>query len=304
MFGIGALGLGATSVWGFLPRPALAQGGAPTATAFFSLTVGKIELTVIRDAQFPLDGAILGANAPTGAVDETLKANNLPTGTIATPFNVVLVKTGDKVALLDTGNGVGVGALVPTLALLGVTPEMITDVVFSHLHPDHVGAALTDGKLTFPKAMYSYPEAEKAFVEAAPAGTPIDDMLKANKAIFKAAGDASQLNIFKSDAEVLPGVLAVAALGHSMGHHLFRMESEGSKLLLPVDTAINSVVSLAHPEWYAAFDTDGAMAAETRKKVFSDAAATGVRVLGYHFPFPGTGFIDTDGDGFRFIPAM
>lgn len=263
-------------------------------------------MTIIRDALFPLDAAILGANAPEGkaSVDATLKENNLPTGTVATPVNVMVVKSGDKLVLFDTGNGVGAGSLAPTLELLGIGRESITDVVFSHLHPDHVGGALSGGKLTFSKAMYHYPEAEKAFVDAAPAGTPLDDMLKANRAIFKAAQDAGQFAVYQPDAEVAPGIMAMVAPGHTPGHHIFRLESDGQSLVCTVDTAINSVVSLAHPGWYAAFDTDGAMAAETRQKVFADLANSGSRIFGYHFPFPGIGFIDTDGDGFRFVAAM
>jgi glyoxylase-like metal-dependent hydrolase (beta-lactamase superfamily II) len=102
----------------------------------------------------------------------------------------------------------------------------------------------------------------------------------------------------------VPGLTALAAPGHTIGHMAFRLDSEGASLLFTIDTAINNVVSLAMPDWHAAFDTDGPQASATRKQLFGDAASSGMRVLAYHFPFPGLGFIDTDGEGFRFIPAM
>jgi glyoxylase-like metal-dependent hydrolase (beta-lactamase superfamily II) len=129
-------------------------------------------------------------------------------------------------------------------------------------------------------------------------------MIDANKAILETADAAGQLNVYAAGAEVVPGLTAIAAPGHTMGHTAFRLDSEGSSLLFTIDAAINNVVSLSNPDWHAAFDTDGPMAAETRKQLFGEAASTGLRVLAYHFPFPGLGFIDTEGEGFRFIPAM
>lgn len=300
--GAGALSVAAGRHFDLLPPVALAQGQAgPAPIAFFTTDVGAIQVTVIRDRAAPLDPAILAANAPEGAVAELLTENNLPTDTINNTFNVALVRTGDRLVLLDTGNGVAQGSLVATLELLGVGREAITDVVISHLHPDHVSGALDGGGLTFASAMYHYPEVEKTFVDAAAAD---QGMIDANKALLEIADAAGQLNVYAAEAEVLPGLTAFAAPGHTIGHTAFRLDSEGASLLCTVDTAINNVVSLAHPDWFAAFDTDGPLAAETRKRMFGDAAASGVRLLAYHFPFPGLGYVDTDGEGFRFIPSM
>lgn len=300
LMGLSAVGVSTVGMWGFLPQRTLAQGAAPKANAFYTMQVGKAELTVIRDAVFPLDATILGANTTKDKINEVLKANNFLPDAVPTSVNIVVIKVNDKTILLDTGTGVGAGALAPTLELLGIKADAVTDVVISHIHPDHVGGALSNNALTFSKAMYHYPEAEKTFIDSA----PTNDMVTANKALLKTAGDASQLTVFKSDTEVLPGLVSILAPGHTVGHTAFRLESEGQSILFTVDTAIGSVVSMAHPEWYAAFDSDGPTASTTRKQLFGDAAAKGTRVLAYHFPFPGTGFIDTDGEGFRFVPSM
>jgi glyoxylase-like metal-dependent hydrolase (beta-lactamase superfamily II) len=288
----------------------LAQTAVPTATpvppppkplGLFVFNVGALEVTVIRDAARELDLATVFATSNTnGEVTNFLKENNINSTKIPNTFNVILVKSGSTMALFDTGNGGAVGSLVVTLASIGVKPDMITHVVFSHQHGDHIGGALTSGALTFPKASYHYPEAEKAAVEKAPEGGGVTN----NKNLFKAAEAAGQFQTFKPDAELLPGVMPFAAYGHTAGHTGFMLSSNGASLTVVADAMLNNVISTARPEWQPSFDADKLMAVETRKKLLSDAATKGTRILAYHFPFPGTGFIDKDGDTYRFIPSM
>ncbi|PJF35819.1 MAG: hypothetical protein CUN49_08585 [Candidatus Thermofonsia Clade 1 bacterium] len=301
--GVGALGSALIGRIGFAPQAARAQG-APAATpiAFFRFTLGAMELTVIRDAARQQDPSVLGRNAPEGGVAEVLKANNVP-APITTTFNVLVARNGDKTMVFDTGFGVAAGgALLATLALLGIERESVTDLVLTHLHPDHVSGALTDGALTFPNATYHYSQAEFDFVNGLPADSPLAGVAATNKAIFEAAGD--KLKLYAPDTEILPGVTTIAAYGHTLGHTAFRFESEGQQMLHAVDTALNSVVSLARPDWHTAFDVNGALAAETRRRIFGEAARNGTRIFAYHFPFPGTGFVVAEGEGFRFIPIM
>ncbi len=303
LLGVGALGATFMGKIAFTPQAARAQG-APAALpiAFFRFTLGAMQLTVIRDAVRQQDPAVLGRNAPEGGIADVLKANNLP-APITTTFNVLLVRNGDKIAVFDTGFGLGAGgALAATLDLLGIQREAVTDVVLSHLHPDHVGGALTDGALTFPNATYHYSQVEFDFVNSLPADSPLAGVASTNKAIFEAAGD--KLKFYSADAQILEGVTTIAAYGHTPGHTAFRFESEGQQMLHVVDTALNSVVSLARPDWQANFDVNGELASETRRRIFGEAAKNGVRIFAYHFPFPGTGFIAAEGQGFRFIPAM
>jgi len=300
LMGTSALSAVAGSALGGLPTRVLAQDAAPPKPmGLFALQVGDIEVNIIRDGVAQLDPAILGVTAPEGAVAKLLKDNNVPTP-LNNTFNVLLLKSGQKMILVDTGRGAAAGSLLPTLAAVGVQPDAITDVVISHQHGDHIGAALTNGKLTFPKATYHYPEAEKAAVDKAAESAGITS----NRNLLKAAGDASQLKLFKADAEVLPGIMAIAAPGHTPGHSAFMIASKNQSLLATVDSALNNVVTMAHPEWHVQFDADKVQAVETRKRLFSDAAAKGLRIIAYHFAFPGTGYIVKDGDAFRFIPSM
>jgi glyoxylase-like metal-dependent hydrolase (beta-lactamase superfamily II) len=106
-----------------------------------------------------------------------------------------------------------------------------------------------------------------------------------------------------AQADVAPGVRALAARGHSPGHTVFRIESEGQSLLVLGDVANHSVLSLARPDWHFAFDADAAAAAETRRRILGMAASDGTQVLGFHFPWPGLGWVEAAGQGFRFAPA-
>jgi glyoxylase-like metal-dependent hydrolase (beta-lactamase superfamily II) len=300
LMGTGVVGTLAMSTIAGLPTPAHAQTNPPPKPlGFFNLQIGELEVTVIRDGVRPLDPAILAANAPEGALAELLKENNV-TAPFNNTFNVQLIKSGERMVLLDTGLGAAAGALLPTLEVLGIQRDAITDVVFSHQHGDHIGAGLVDGKLTFTKAMYHYPQAEADAVEKAAESTGITN----NRNLLKAAGDAGQLTLFKAEAEVVPGIMAMAAYGHTPGHTAFMLSSAGQSMLCTIDSALNNVVTMAHPEWHIQFDAEKEAAVATRKRLFGEAASKGMRVLAYHFPFPGTGFVVAQGEGFRFTPSM
>lgn len=297
-----AAGVLATHWLSDAPAATLAQTTPPPKPlGLFAFTVGALEVTVIRDAAREIDmNTVFAIDNKDGAVEKLLKEANVPSAKLINTFNVLLVKTGSTLALFDTGNGAAVGSLLPTLASIGIQPDMITNVIFTHQHGDHVGAALTNNALTFPKAMYHYPEAEKAAVEKAPESGGVTT----NKNIFKVAGDAGQFQTFKSESELLPGIMPFAAYGHTLGHTGFMFSSNGASLMVVADAMLNNVISMAHPEWQPSFDADKPMAVETRKKLLSELAAKGTRMLAYHFPFPGTGYIDKDGDAYRFIPVM
>lgn len=303
--GAGALSVGLIAWSGV--RPAFAQT-APSGSAVTALTrfnVGDFEVTVLQDAVFPLDAAILGANAAEGEVDALLAASNLPTGSVSATVNVLLVNTGDQLVLLDTGNGAAAGGkLLPTLELIGVAPEDINAVILSHFHPDHINGVSAGGAPVFPNAAYYFPQAEWDFMQNAPADSPAAQTIQAATAQLQPVIDAGNLNYYAADAEIIPGISSVAAPGHSPGHSALLIQSGEAQLLNIVDTAINAVVSLARPDFAAAFDAIPEQAAESRRAVLGRAAEEGLQIFGYHFPFPGIGYVSADGDAFRFTPAF
>jgi glyoxylase-like metal-dependent hydrolase (beta-lactamase superfamily II) len=288
-------------------RSALAQSAPTTApvSAFSRFNIGDFEITVIQDGTTQFETAIFGANAAEGEVDALLEANNLPTGTANATFNITLVNTGDQLVLLDTGLGSGAaptgGRLIPTLEVLGVTPADINAVIVSHFHPDHINGVGDGTSAAFPNATYYFPQPEWDFLQNAPS-----DLQPAASAIslLQPISDNDQLQFYAPDAEIVPGIQAVAAPGHTPGHMALLVASGSSQLLNLVDSAVQSVVSLQRPDWFAAFDADGPTASETRLALLGRAVDEGLQVLGYHFPFPGVGYVAREGDGFRFTASL
>lgn len=269
--------------------------GAATPTAFIRFTLGTAEITVIQDTAFQFPVTTFASNATEEELAEVLEANNLPVGDIRTTVNTMLVKDGDMTALLDTGTG---SQTLPTLALLGVVPEDITAVVISHFHPDHIGGMLSSGAPAFPNAMYYLGQAEWDFLQSGSAG--VGDAVRA----FGVLQNAGQLEFYASDAEIVGGIQSVAAFGHTPGHHALMVTSGDAQLLNMIDTALNSVISLARPEWQPGFDSLPDVASETRRTLLQRAVDEKIQIFGYHFPFPGLGYVDTEGEGFRFIPTV
>ena len=114
---------------------------------------------------------------------------------------------------------------------------------------------------------------------------------------------AEKTTFIGDDAEVVPGIRSVAAFGHTPGHMVYHIESDGRRLLLWADTANHYVASVQRPEWHVRFDMDKEAAVATRKRIFDLAAAERMPVTGYHMPFPALGYIDRSEGGYRWVPA-
>ncbi len=103
--------------------------------------------------------------------------------------------------------------------------------------------------------------------------------------------------------EVTSGITGMAAFGHTPGHMVYRIESGGQQLMLIADMTNHYVWSLAYPDWEVRFDMDKAAAAATRRSVLGMLAADKVPMIGYHMPFPGMGYVETAGEGLRYVPV-
>lgn len=278
---------------GVFALPVSAQGSAPAFGSFYRTNVGEFGLTVIQDRVGTIPSNVLAANADPAELNALLEANNLPLEQQKSTFNVIVLDAGDRRVLFDTGNGAGAGLLVETLGIIGLSADTITDVLISHIHPDHVGGASSDAGVSFPNATYHIGETEKGFLDS---GALANATAKLQPVI-----DAGQLNVMPDSGEWLPGITAMPSFGHTPGHLAFMIANGDDALLSVVDAANNSIVSVARPDWALGFDADPAAAATARRALFEQAAVDGLKVFGYHFAFPGMGYIVTEGDGFRFV---
>lgn len=296
-------------------RNVRAQGDyVPVPSAFFNLTLGDFALSVIQDGVSTFDATFAAANNVTPEeVYAVLEANNVPAPSFNATYNILLIDTGDKKVLIDTGLGTfsldpsvppSAGRLVPTLGLLGVAPEDITDVIITHFHPDHI-AGLGDGTaLTFPNAMVHMSQGEYDFLQSGPTGNEqLDGLIGLANGLLAPAVAADQLSFYDGETELIPGIMALPTPGHTPGHYAVMLNSGGKSLLNTIDTGVHWLLSLQHPEYYMSFDAIPDLAVETRIALFGRAADEQIPVLSYHFPFPGIGYIERENDAFNYQPA-
>ena len=103
--------------------------------------------------------------------------------------------------------------------------------------------------------------------------------------------------------EVAPGIAAIEAKGDTPGHTAFIVASRNAKLLVQGDVANQPALFLRHPDWHNIFENDPVKAEETRRRIYNMVAADKVPVAGYHFPFPGVGYVENDGSVYQFLPT-
>lgn len=273
--------------------------------------VGSFEVTTISDSEVFLDGPfpLIGGNAPEEDVRTLMRENLLPETRYQPGFSPTLVNTGRELVLFDTGNGENGfvkrpdgGWLAANLAGAGFTPGDIDVVVLSHGHPDHVGGLIEAGKPLFPNARYAIGAIEYDFW--APEGKHSGE-IEGMAAVFRANTKpvADRFTFLKPGDEVVPGIRAVAAYGHTPGHLNFLIESEGGAIYFWGDCAHHQVASLARPDWHCVFDIDKEQGAATRKQIYDKLATDRIAVIGYHMPFPSVGYIERAGPGaYRWLP--
>jgi glyoxylase-like metal-dependent hydrolase (beta-lactamase superfamily II) len=266
-------------------------GPAAVTPAAHSFNIGKLQLTALHDAQFifPNDGKTFGVDSTPAAVGAVLRTAGAPTDRITLSVNSLLVRTGRRVLLIDTG--IGAKSVIASLGEAGVSPKAVTDVLITHSHGDHIGGLVDEnGHVAFPKATIRMSSAEWAWMQQ-----------KGPAEVVKAI--SKHVHTFEPGAQIAPGVTSVAFSGHTPGHVGYEIVSGDSRLLDIGDLAHSSIVSLEKPEWTVQFDNDSTLAKTARRATLTRLAKDQELVYAPHFPFPGVGHIVADGDGFAWKAA-
>ena len=254
---------------------------------FKNFDIGGIKLVALADV--PNAPA---ATAPNTALLVGLSQDELARVTaedMANSINMFVLKTGKGNYLFDTGlgeDGPRKGEMIASLKSAGFEPGDIDGVVLTHFHPDHIGGLVKGGNAVFPKATLYVGRME---VEKGP---QVFDK-------FSGAYEGRTVR-FEWGDEIVPGVKAFEAAGHTNGHSVFLVENAGDRLLIMGDLIHFGGVQLPRPEIAVTYDTDPAAAVAARKRVFAMAAEEGIPVASMHLRFPGVGKLAKAGEGYSF----
>lgn len=284
---------------------------------FYRFKVGELECFLISDGDIKAPLPMFASNVSKTQAENALRDYLLATDRLSLHVNTLLVKSGNKTVLIDTGAGSNLGPttgqLITNLARAGFTPEDITDVVFTHAHGDHAGGN-TDatGKIVFPNALFHFSQNEWETWTAKNVNlrqTAVDE--KTRKFYIELTQKnllplIDRLRLFKPGAEIVTGVSSVAAVGHTPGHTAYLIASGSETVLHAGDFAHHYAFQIAHPDWFTAVDFEPQQAIATRKKLLDRAAADRTLIVGSHMPFPGLGHIRARNNrrtSFEWIPV-
>lgn len=298
-----------------LPATVAAQSAAtPIGNAgHYRLQIGDITATVLSDGIIGGPPNVYAGDAPEAELEEVLRRAFLPTDVMTLNLNTLLLEIDGRRILLEAGAGTTMGPngghLFDNLRAIGLSAEDIDLIVISHTHPDHVGNLRTaDGGKAFPRATVMVPSADWAFfVEGEPdlSYMPVPPEFRQRFAAnIKQSVQpfAGGIELYEAGAEIVPGLMTIAAPGHTPGMATFLVQSGSDQLLLTADLAYHPVVNIDRP-WRPGPDRDQEAAATARRRIFDQAAADRTLVLGFHYPFPGLGRILRTDTGYAWVPA-
>jgi glyoxylase-like metal-dependent hydrolase (beta-lactamase superfamily II) len=293
----GSAALAVTPVLNVLPSIAQAQ-----------VTLGSLKLDVVSDGSLTLPGSFIFDPMPQDELLPILEDLGQSADVLTPPCNVTLMRDGNRTVLFDVGSGPDFspnsGVLLDSLAALDVAPEEVTDVIFTHAHPDHLWGLLDDfDDPLFPDASFFIGKSEWDYWMNP---NTVNDIGEARASFAVGARRRlelikDQVSFFTDGQEVIPGVAARATLGHTPGHMAFEVWQGTEAVMILGDCIGNGHIAFARPEWNSGSDQDPEKAAATRVSLMDQLSHEKMRVIGFHLTGNGVGYVDKMSDGYTFI---
>ena len=304
LLGSAALGLGVSLSTGARARMPMLATQAPY---FYRFPIGKFQATIVSDGPLPLgEPSATFKGITKDEVQKALADNFLATDNVVLEQNALVLNTGTRLALFDSGMGLSkafgptTGRLNRSLAQAGIDPDRIDDVICTHAHIDHIGGLVNArGRRIFPNATIHLAKSDFDFwTDESKLGGDLKAFIvqaRTNLLPYK-----DRIKFIEDGKDVIPGVQAMAAPGHTVGHTIYVIKSEASAFAFIGDTTHHQVLLTERPKTEFAYDTDPKAAVVSRLRVFDMLSKDKMPFVAYHFPWPGVGHLAKQGDGFRY----
>ena len=291
----------ATSAFG-LAAPACASSGE----GIHAFALGDLQITILSDGTFNMPTRLL--NRDMGALQTALSIGLRNRQHVVYGVNIVLVRSGAELVLIDAGAGgtwkPTAGKLADRLTAVGIDPASITKVVITHGHPDHLWGLVDefDDSPRFARAQHIMPAPELDYWRKVDVDSLPERVQGAAAGAKRVIGTIDErLAAARPDAELAPGIAYVPTPGHTPGHCSVRISSGSNGLIVTADTLFHSHLSFAHPDWQPVSDMDGAEAVASRRRLLDMAATDRLLLAAYHIPFPGLGRVELHDAAFRWL---
>jgi len=299
--------------FGLMSQPAEAQNLPPASkldkpqAGFYRMKIGTIDVIALSDGTL---GSELLKRLSRPKEAEKLMAKAFLKSPFDTSVNAFLIQLGQRQILVDTGAGDLLGPKVNKLTFslkaVGVSPEQITDVLLTHIHPDHSGGLSVGGRKVFPNAVVHVDKKELDFWTDKSVGEKLPEPSRTFfQQVEQTVGPyiaSKQIQTFDGATELFPGIRSIPGYGHTPGQSFYALEDKGEKLVFMGDTIHAPAVQFDVPSITISFDIDQKMAAIQRERAFADAAQNGYLVAFAHMYFPGVGHVRKDGNHYRWVP--
>jgi glyoxylase-like metal-dependent hydrolase (beta-lactamase superfamily II) len=298
-----------------LTTPAAAQFSDPPLldkpqAGYYRLKIGKVDVIAVSDggAAFDVLGVVAKEKQEAAA---RIMAKSLVKSPVFVSVNAYVILLGGRTIMIDAGTGelfgVKLGKLPDSLRAAGIPPESITDILVTHIHPDHTGGLSVRGKKLYPNATVHLNQKELDFWTDKSVGEkaigPTKEFFGHVAATVGPYISSGAVQTFEGEAQMFPGISSFPAYGHTPGHTFYILEDGGQKIVFMGDTIHVQDAQFEDPSITVAFDVDPKQAAATRVKAFADAAQNEYYIALDHMYFPGVGRVMKENAGYRWLPV-
>lgn len=292
----------------------VAQTAIDLVPSRYAVQIGDIDALVVSDGVLPLPTSTMATNADPADLAHWLDHMFMPPDAFDWPLNVMVARSGDQTILIDAGLGgqfpgfPRAGQFPQRLQSAGISLESVTDVIITHMHMDHVGGLLVPGvKERLRKDVRIHVNATEVAFWTSPDFSqtvmpkPVPAVLRSTATSFYETY-RDRIRVFEDRHEVAPGVIVRLTGGHTPGHCVVDLVSDGDRLTFAGDAVFP--VAFDHPEWHNGFEHDPVESARVRFALFEELAANKGLLVAAHLPFPSVGRVAKEGDAFRWVPVI